>query len=67
MADKPVSLAQLGLGFLLFRLFDITKPWPIRRIEQLPKGWGIMADDIIAACYAAAVLMVVVRVVAYMG
>lgn len=42
----------LILSFLLFRLFDITKPYPIKKIEILPKGWGIMMDDIAAAVYA---------------
>jgi phosphatidylglycerophosphatase A len=36
------------LALLLFRLFDITKPWPIRRLEALPEGTGIMLDDIAA-------------------
>jgi phosphatidylglycerophosphatase A len=40
-------------GFLLFRLFDITKPFPCRRLETLPGGWGIMADDWMAGVYAA--------------
>jgi len=40
-------------GFLLFRLFDITKPFPCRRLEKLPGGWGIMADDWMAGIYAA--------------
>jgi phosphatidylglycerophosphatase A len=40
-------------GFLLFRLFDITKPFPCRRLENLPGGWGIMADDWMAGVYAA--------------
>lgn len=40
------------LGFLLFRLFDITKPIGVLEAEHLPKGWGIMADDIVAAVYA---------------
>jgi phosphatidylglycerophosphatase A len=43
-------------GFLLFRLFDIWKPWPIRRLERLPGGVGVMADDIGAALMAAAAL-----------
>ncbi|MHC4604432.1 MAG: phosphatidylglycerophosphatase A family protein [Planctomycetota bacterium] len=45
------------LGFLLFRLFDIVKPWPIHKAEQLPKGWGILADDLLAGVYAAIVLL----------
>jgi phosphatidylglycerophosphatase A len=45
-------------GFLLFRLFDIWKPFPIRRLEKLPGGWGIMADDWLAGIYAAICLRV---------
>ncbi len=40
------------LALLLFRLFDITKPWPIRRLEALPEGTGIMLDDIAAGLAA---------------
>jgi len=40
-------------GFLLFRIFDITKPFPCRRLEKLRGGWGIMADDWMAGVYAA--------------
>lgn len=40
-------------AFLLFRLFDISKPFPCRRLEKLPGGWGIMADDWMAGVYAA--------------
>jgi phosphatidylglycerophosphatase A len=40
-------------GFLLFRLFDILKPFPCRQLEKLPGGWGIMADDWMAGVYAA--------------
>ena len=42
----------LLLGFILFRLFDIWKPFPARRAESLPGGWGIMADDWVAGIYA---------------
>ncbi|MBL8810230.1 MAG: phosphatidylglycerophosphatase A [Planctomycetaceae bacterium] len=45
-------------GFGLFRLFDITKPWPIRSFERLPGGLGIMADDQIAGLYAGVILYV---------
>jgi phosphatidylglycerophosphatase A len=44
------------VGFLLFRLFDIWKPYPIRLLEKLPGGWGIMADDWLAGIYAALLL-----------
>jgi len=40
-------------GFILFRLFDIAKPFPCRHLEKLPAGWGIMADDWMAGVYAA--------------
>jgi phosphatidylglycerophosphatase A len=40
------------LGFLLFRFFDIIKPWPVRRLEKLPKGWGILMDDLLAGVFA---------------
>jgi phosphatidylglycerophosphatase A len=48
----------LLLGFILFRVFDIWKPWPIQRLEKLPGGWGIMADDWMAGIYAAILLRV---------
>lgn len=48
----PLSPAALIAGFLLFRLFDIAKPWPIRRLERLPRGLGIMLDDLAAAILA---------------
>lgn len=44
------------LGFILFRVFDIWKPFPVNRAEALPGGWGIMADDWVAGLYAAACL-----------
>lgn len=48
----------LAAGFLLFRLFDISKPYPCRRLEHLPEGLGIMADDWGAAAWAAAGLAI---------
>ncbi len=47
-STAPLSLA---VGFVLFRLFDITKPWPARRLEKLPGGWGIVLDDVMAGVY----------------
>lgn len=44
------------LGFVLFRIFDITKPWPIRKLENFPAGWGILADDLLAGVYAGTAL-----------
>jgi len=47
------SWASMGIAFVLFRIFDMVKPWPIRLSETwLPKGFGIMIDDVVAAIYA---------------
>jgi len=51
---------SLIAAFLLFRFFDIVKPFPIRRAEALPAGWGIMADDILAALMAKAILHMII-------
>jgi phosphatidylglycerophosphatase A len=48
----PANWKFALIGLILFRLFDITKPPPIRRIEHLPEGWGIMLDDVAAGIYA---------------
>lgn len=40
------------IALILFRLFDITKPFPVRRLEDLPEGWGIVLDDVGAGLYA---------------
>jgi phosphatidylglycerophosphatase A len=45
-------LAVLGAGFVLFRIFDILKPYPIDRMQNLPGGRGIMADDLMAGLYS---------------
>lgn len=50
------------VAFFVFRLFDIIKPYPARRLESLPGGLGIMADDLIAGIYAAAVVALLVSV-----
>jgi phosphatidylglycerophosphatase A len=56
-----------GTAFVLFRIFDIWKPFPIRMLEtRLPGGLGVMADDLAAACYAYVALIVIV-VVAHKG
>ena len=48
-------------GFILFRVFDIWKPYPVRQLEKLPGGWGIMADDWMAGVYAALVLRLLIH------
>lgn len=58
----PAGIAWLAAGFVLFRLFDIVKPWPIRDMDhRLHGGIGIMLDDLAAALFAAICLWVVDR------
>lgn len=54
-----VSAAGLLVAFVLFRIFDIAKPYPIARTQALPGGWGIVIDDILAAIYARVLLGVI--------
>ncbi len=51
-----VNWKMYAIGFALFRLFDIWKPYPVRGLESLPGGQGIVADDLMAGLYAALVL-----------
>jgi len=46
------------IALILFRLFDITKPFPVRQLERLPEGWGIVFDDVAAGLYALGVASV---------
>lgn len=46
------SVLNLVVGFVLFRIFDIWKPWPVRAADRLHSGFGVMADDIVAGGYA---------------
>lgn len=55
-ALAALNWKSLVLGFILFRGFDVLKPFPARRAEWLPGGWGVMADDWLAGGYAALVL-----------
>jgi phosphatidylglycerophosphatase A len=50
--NDKISLVFILLGFLLFRLFDITKPFGVKALEKLPGGFGIVLDDVMAAIYA---------------
>ncbi|MBE8215522.1 MAG: phosphatidylglycerophosphatase A [Endozoicomonadaceae bacterium] len=60
MLFVPFSLKWGLVGFILFRLFDIFKPWPIHVLERLPGGWGIMADDLAAGILAGIVLQLLI-------
>lgn len=59
----PKTLPWLAAAFIVFRALDVLKPWPIRRFERLPGGWGIMADDVAAGLLGAAALNLVYRLV----
>jgi phosphatidylglycerophosphatase A len=52
-------LLTLGGAFVLFRAMDIAKPWPCNRLQNIPSGWGILLDDLVAAVYAAALAWLV--------
>jgi len=56
LAFLPVSLTGAIVGFLVFRVLDVYKPWPSARFERLPGGLGVMADDGMAAIYGNAVM-----------
>ena len=59
MACLPVTWKHLLLGFVLFRIFDVAKPFPIRILERhVPGGWGVVVDDVVAGIYAQAALRV---------
>jgi phosphatidylglycerophosphatase A len=64
---NPVSWVGALAGFLLFRIFDVIKPYPANRLERLHGGLGVMADDAMAAIYANLALRGTMMVVATLG
>jgi phosphatidylglycerophosphatase A len=64
-AFVPSNNILLGyaLAFVLFRFFDIVKPWPISAAERLPGGFGIMADDVVAGLFAG----IIIAILAHLG
>jgi phosphatidylglycerophosphatase A len=57
----PKTWPIYAAAFVLFRIFDIVKPFPVDRAERLPGGWGIMMDDVIAGIYANIALQIGLR------
>lgn len=55
----PLKWQYTLIGLVLFRFFDILKPFGIRKLEELPGGWGVMADDVLAGIYANIILQLV--------
>ncbi len=61
MIAAPAGILWLAVGFVLFRLFDILKPWPIRWLDaKVEGGFGIMIDDVLAGIFALICLQVIV-------
>ena len=61
------TLAQAAISFVFFRAFDIMKPWPLRRLEGLPAGWGITADDLAAGALSVLARLVVLLAAGHPG
>ena len=57
MAGHKASLTNVIIGFVLFRIFDIIKPFPINRMERLPRGYGVMADDVLAGVFSNIIIL----------
>ena len=58
LGATALNWKSFAAAFVLFRVFDIWKPWPVRRFEDLPEGTGIVADDLAAGVYAAIMLYI---------
>lgn len=62
LVGLPFTPAVALAGFVLFRVMDVLKPWPARSLENVPEGWGVMADDVAAGIYAHLLLRVALLV-----
>jgi phosphatidylglycerophosphatase A len=56
MLPVVINVLNLCAGFVLFRIFDILKPFPIGNLQKLPGGWGVVIDDVAAGIYAGVIL-----------
>ncbi|MFC1490251.1 phosphatidylglycerophosphatase A [Candidatus Latescibacterota bacterium] len=63
----PLNLKIVIVGFFLFRAFDIFKPFPVRNMEGLPRGWGVMTDDLLAGVYSNLVLRIFIFMVPWVS
>jgi phosphatidylglycerophosphatase A len=61
LALHPVNVAGAILGFVVFRVLDVVKPWPARQCELLPGGFGVVLDDAMAGIYGNLVMWGLVR------
>ena len=58
LATPKASWVGMVAGFILFRAFDVVKPFPAQQAERFPGGWGIMLDDVVAGLYSLIVLLI---------
>ena len=58
LSMMPINIRTGVVAFVAFRIFDIIKPWPVRKMEKIPGGWGIMADDVMAGIMAYFVVLI---------
>lgn len=56
MLPVAITILHLCVGFVLFRIFDILKPFPINNLQRLPGGWGVVIDDVAAGIYVGVIL-----------
>ncbi|MEJ7587725.1 MAG: phosphatidylglycerophosphatase A [Ferruginibacter sp.] len=63
----PKNLGYILISLVAFRFFDIIKPLGVRKAEILPKGWGVMADDVLAGLYALAVVQCCILIATKFG
>jgi phosphatidylglycerophosphatase A len=61
LALHPVNVAGAIVGFFIFRVLDVVKPWPARRLELLPGGFGVVLDDVMAGVYGNLLMWGLVR------
>jgi phosphatidylglycerophosphatase A len=62
LTEPMAILWAMGIGFFVYRLFDTLKLWPARQLEKLPKGWGILCDDLAASIQAMIAMQIIMRV-----
>jgi len=67
LAFLPYDLRLVILGFIVFRILDVFKPYPADKLQELPGGLGVMADDIIAGLYTNIILQAVLRLASFRG
>jgi len=61
LALVPVNITGVMVAFVIFRILDVVKPWPARRLEHLPGGFGVVLYDVMAGVYGNVIMMGLVR------